>query len=68
MFARSLIVLVAATAIAAWPIAFYPSTHCDTEPVLVLHHPPKPGTCSFIHGHPAVKSYSGGTEDNVQSI
>ena len=68
MFSRSLIVLVAATAIAAWPIVFYHSLDCNSDPILVLEEPPMPGSCSLLHGHPPVKSYSGGTEDTIQSM
>ncbi|KAF8508221.1 hypothetical protein JB92DRAFT_2954139 [Gautieria morchelliformis] len=68
MFARSLTVLLAATAIAAWPIAFFHTNNCQSEPVLVLHEPPMPGSCSIFYGHPPVKSYSGGTQDKVQKL
>ncbi|KAF8575441.1 hypothetical protein K439DRAFT_1641361 [Ramaria rubella] len=67
MLTRSITtVLVAAAAVVAWPISFYPTNDCQSEPLLVLHEPPKVGSCGFLH-EPA-KSYSGGTEDKVQKI
>jgi hypothetical protein len=66
MLARSLTaILVAVTAVSAWPIVFYSSNDCHSEPVGVIHEPPTPGECSFFDE--PVNSYSGGTADKVQS-
>jgi hypothetical protein len=68
MISRTILAALAlATTVTAWPILFYPTQGCHGEPVAVLHEPKAltPGKCGFFHEY--VKSYSGATDDEIQS-
>ncbi|KAF8516810.1 hypothetical protein BU17DRAFT_67260 [Hysterangium stoloniferum] len=65
----ALLLLSALSLVSSWPIFFYDEPGCNHYPVLTLEGPPhySPSECDVVR-HVDIRSYSGGTKDNIQKL